>query len=612
MSTKPSVTTVNPTNPVLNPLIGSQTSFLQGIFNGNNPFAGSTNPLQTQASNAIATFLGQTPSNSSYFGDISGALKGLFGVEMGDIAANYGGFNSALSQPQGNWSAPGFLQTSLPGAFSPGSFGALGGFDPRSFGGPGGFNPQAFSAQNGFSENAFGRAPDANLIARFAQEMQAPEVQAASNPFYGQEVALQGPLGELRNPYGDIGAMNPAFGQLAAMTPIFDRNLSRANSELNNLAPGRFSSAFVQQGQDLASTALQDYNLFAQQALQQGQQLQLQQQQANQNFMLGARGIAQDALSQFNQSRIGARDVAQRGVLESNAQQLQAQSTNAANALQARSLAQQAAGMSGQLGVDAFSATASAQNAARQNQINASLGFAGINADQQSAMNQMLLGARGQDIGLTQAQMQAALGARGQNSDFMSQQMQAALGARGQDVQGLSALWNAQLGASGQGLQAQQFNQQYGLDARQMAQNAFFSGQQNLFNNRSLAQQGILQGANSYGQMGLAQDSFNAQQFQNHFANMLGAGQFGLAQTQQSINPILQLMLGGLDYGKPSPLETVVGPSQAQTWMGGIGQILGGAAQAYGIYNGMQGGGRGSPQGDFRQPTYDPRTGRFV
>ena len=47
----------------------------------------------------------------------------------------------------------------------------------------------------------------------------------------------------------------------------------------------------------------------------------------------------------------------------------------------------------------------------------------------------------------------------------------------------------------------------------------------------------------------------------NPFQRLLGAGQLGLAQTQQMIDPQLQLLLGGMNFGRPAPNDTVLGPS---------------------------------------------------
>lgn len=84
--------------------------------------------------------------------------------------------------------------------------------------------------------------------------------------------------------------VNPGQAVIDAARPQFDRNLQHANTQLANNIPGRFSSAFVSQGNDLSSRALQDFNLFQQQALQSGQEMQSQRANAFQNFLVGAAG----------------------------------------------------------------------------------------------------------------------------------------------------------------------------------------------------------------------------------------------------------------------------------------------------------------------------------
>ena len=65
---------------------------------------------------------------------------------------------------------------------------------------------------------------------------------------------------------------------------------------------------------------------------------------------------------------------------------------------------------------------------------------------------------------------------------------------------------------------------------------------------------------------------------QGAFGRNLAAGQFGLAQTQQAVNPILQLLLGGLNFAQPQAKETIVGKS----WLDHIGQLGAVAATAFG------------------------------
>ena len=70
----------------------------------------------------------------------------------------------------------------------------------------------------------------------------------------------------------------------------------------------------------------------------------------------------------------------------------------------------------------------------------------------------------------------------------------------------------------------------------------------------------------------------------NPFQRMLGAGQLGMEQTNQQINPMLQLLLGGMGFAKPAPMDTVVGPSTMDTISSGaltgglLSQLFGGGS----------------------------------
>ena len=72
--------------------------------------------------------------------------------------------------------------------------------------------------------------------------------------------------------------------------------------------------------------------------------------------------------------------------------------------------------------------------------------------------------------------------------------------------------------------------------------------------------------------------TLSSQAGQNPFARLLGAGQLGLAQTQQQIDPQLKLLLGGLGFAAPQGLDTVVGSSLLDTVSSGAltGGLLGG------------------------------------
>lgn len=132
--------------------------------------------------------------------------------------------------------------------------------------------------------------------------------QAGENTASSAVATLQQLLQGAQNPFPNMGTANPGAAVVNAAQPIFERNFQAANTQLSNLAPGRFSSAFAQQGQGLAQQSLQDFNLFAANALQQGQQLQNQQQSQALNFLLGAQGnqlAAAQGLGQIGQLQSG-------------------------------------------------------------------------------------------------------------------------------------------------------------------------------------------------------------------------------------------------------------------------------------------------------------------
>ena len=83
-------------------------------------------------------------------------------------------------------------------------------------------------------------------------------------------------LNQLQQSLGGIFQQNPGQGVIDALTPIFDRNLSRGLGELRNTAPSVFNSGLGLEGTDLTARALQDFNLTAAQALQQGVGQQIQ------------------------------------------------------------------------------------------------------------------------------------------------------------------------------------------------------------------------------------------------------------------------------------------------------------------------------------------------
>lgn len=73
------------------------------------------------------------------------------------------------------------------------------------------------------------------------------------------------------------------------------------------------------------------------------------------------------------------------------------------------------------------------------------------------------------------------------------------------------------------------------------------------------------------------------------FGRALQAGQLGLAQTQQMIDPQLQLLLGGLGFARPAPMDTVVGKSPLDY----ITDIGGAAVMFPSLFGGGDKGGKG-------------------
>ena len=71
---------------------------------------------------------------------------------------------------------------------------------------------------------------------------------------------------------GILGGGNAGKGVLRALKPMYQQNLQFGLNELRNAAPSVANTGFAIQGTDLASRALNDYNLMASQALLQGQQ----------------------------------------------------------------------------------------------------------------------------------------------------------------------------------------------------------------------------------------------------------------------------------------------------------------------------------------------------
>jgi hypothetical protein len=161
--------------------------------------------------------------------------------------------------------------------------------------------------------------------ASYMQLFQNPAIQQAGQQMAGlmnnnpEHLAFQQAIGigspqtfangfnELQNQFGDLGAVNRAEQTLQAGLPMFDRNLQAGMRGVNTSAPNRFSSRLAEEGRDVTTQALQDYNLFANNALMQGQQLQSQERNNALNFQLGARNLQQGAVNQTNQANLQGR-----------------------------------------------------------------------------------------------------------------------------------------------------------------------------------------------------------------------------------------------------------------------------------------------------------------
>jgi hypothetical protein len=99
-----------------------------------------------------------------------------------------------------------------------------------------------------------------------------------------------------------IGGFEQSQKLVGAAQPIFQQNLQGALGQLSNAAPGRFSTAFAGQGGGLAQRALQDFNLFQQQATQQGLGLDLQARGLAQQGVLGAGNLLGSLSAQAGQN----------------------------------------------------------------------------------------------------------------------------------------------------------------------------------------------------------------------------------------------------------------------------------------------------------------------
>ena len=75
--------------------------------------------------------------------------------------------------------------------------------------------------------------------------------------------------------FGDLFSQNPGQAVIDAATPGFERQLGRAQDEQREFGGPRFAAESGRQNRLLTENALQDFNLFQQQTLQQGLNTQL-------------------------------------------------------------------------------------------------------------------------------------------------------------------------------------------------------------------------------------------------------------------------------------------------------------------------------------------------
>ncbi len=62
---------------------------------------------------------------------------------------------------------------------------------------------------------------------------------------------------------------------------------------------------------------------------------------------------------------------------------------------------------------------------------------------------------------------------------------------------------------------------------------------------------------------------------QQQFNQLMQAGQLGLQQTQQQVDPMLQMLLGGMQFLRPQPMQTITGDTiVGESPAGNLGQVL--------------------------------------
>lgn len=126
--------------------------------------------------------------------------------------------------------------------------------------GVGGGGAASGTIQDRFAKT-FGFTMPPELVNAFSNYLAQPSADQRTN---AATLAMQGGTSNI-----------PGFDVLNAAGPIFSRNLTESLARTRNVGP-RFSSTADAQARLLEQQGLQDFNLFAQQVLEQGRQRQLQ------------------------------------------------------------------------------------------------------------------------------------------------------------------------------------------------------------------------------------------------------------------------------------------------------------------------------------------------
>lgn len=139
--------------------------------------------------------------------------------------------------------------------------------------------------------------------------------QGGQNPF--SELQFGNQFTELADPFGGaaLGGLNAGQRVVEAGLPSQVIAMQEGINRTNMAAPGRFSSALAQQGRDVTTQSLNDYNMFVQQALMQGLGLDVQDRGQVRDFTQGARGLQQQAAQNTAQNQLGARGLQQEAAL---------------------------------------------------------------------------------------------------------------------------------------------------------------------------------------------------------------------------------------------------------------------------------------------------------